>query len=140
MDHFWPHVAEMFTNSFLRVVWTISGTRQVGTPDIISGVRFWITRRKPSECSACCRSGSERDLGDIQGLDDKFILIPFTNIGLSKFSYNPAVRNLANVLANTFTSRGSQTKKMFETTMDFKGVQAKFDKTIENTLSNLKSL
>ena len=85
------------------------------------------------------RSGSERDLGDIQGLDDKFILIPFTNIGLSKFSYNPAVRTLANVLANTFTSRGSQTKKMFETTMNFKGVQAKFDKTIENTLSNLNN-
>ena len=85
------------------------------------------------------RSGSERDLGDIQGLDDKFTLIPFTNIGLSKFSYSPAVRTLANFLANTFTSRGSQTKKMFETTMNFKGIQAKFDKTIENTLSNLNN-
>ena len=74
----------------------------------------------------------DTDLGDITGFNETFL-------GLNKFSFNPAIRGLSNFLANTFTSRGSMTKKMFQTKLKYTGVQAKFDKTIENTMLNLDS-
>ena len=74
----------------------------------------------------------DEDLGDLGGFNETFL-------GLNKFSFNPAIRGFSNFLANTFTSRGSMTKKMFQTKLKYTGVQAKFDKTIENTMLNLDS-
>ena len=78
------------------------------------------------------RGGQKDDLGDLVGLSETFL-------GFEKFSFNPAIRGFANFLANTFTSRGSMTKKMYESKLKHQNLQAKFSKTIENTMFNLDS-
>ena len=143
--------ADQIKKSFINVLKGIKNKGTEASKDFINKVKtnsntspkidlLKTTKEKSTAIrQKMIKSGSERDMGDIEGLSDKFRLVPYTNIGLNKFSYNPAIRGLANFLANTFTSRGSQTEKMFETTMKFKGMQSKFDKTIENTLSNLNN-
>ena len=78
------------------------------------------------------RGGQKDDLGDLEGLSETFL-------GFQKFSFTDEVRGFANFLANTFTSRGSMTKKMYESKLKHQNLQAKFSKTIENTMSNLDS-
>mgnify|MGYP003109430099 CR=1 FL=1 len=105
------------TQDFLKVVKSTNNAKRTLQP------------RKEAALKARQEAG---DLGDIEGLEDNFL-------GLSKFSDIPAIKRISNILARTFTARGGMTKKMFETDFKFKGLQNKWDKTIENTMLNFDS-
>lgn len=108
---------EKATQDFLKVIKSTNSTKRTLQP------------RKEAALKARQEAG---DLGDIEGLEDNFL-------GLSKFSDIPAIKRISNILARTFTARGGMTKKMFETDFKFKGLQNKWDKTIENTMLNFDS-
>ena len=105
------------TQDFLKVIKSTNSTKRTLQP------------RKEAALKTRQEAG---DLGDIEGLEDNFL-------GLSKFSDMPVIKRISNILARTFTARGGMTKKMFETDFKFKGLQNKWDKTIENTMLNFDS-
>lgn len=123
---------ENVANNIVNVLKKIKSKGTKASKDFLKLVKSTNNAKrtlKPRKEAALKARQEAGDLGDIEGLEDNFL-------GLSKFSDRPIIKRISNILARTFTARGGMTKKMFETDFKFKGLQNKWDKTIENTMLN----
>tara|TARA_R100001460_G_scaffold2785_1_gene8782 strand:- start:38 stop:6079 length:6042 start_codon:yes stop_codon:yes gene_type:complete len=126
---------ENVANNIVNVLNKIKSKGRKASQDFLKVIKSTNSAKRtlqPRKEAALKARQEAGDLGDIEGLEDNFL-------GLSKFSDRPAIKRISNFLARTFTARGGMTKKMFETDFKFKGLQNKWDKTIENNMLNFDS-